>query len=268
LLITGGNSQTTSGTVGLVASRKEGGNKLSVEGLYTYGRSNNRVARLDSSDPTVITSVDRTQVVTTKNWLAKGRYDRFFTPNNSGFVTAQGAADPIAGKSFFGGGQLGYSRQLLKSAMHLLVAEIGYDFSHERYVQPAGKPPVDPVSIHSARAFVGETLKLSGETGANASVEALFNVNKEGKALNANTNTAGVDAFHDTRVVAKVGLTTTVRKSLGVALGFTLRYDQNPAPLPIPSGAPPNAVYGPMLAQPYADTVDTMFEANMVYTFL
>ena len=70
----------------------------------------------------------------TNNWLVKGRYDRFFTANNSGYAAASAAADKIAGKSFYGGGQVGYSRQVYKSPMHLLVAELGYDFSHERYV--------------------------------------------------------------------------------------------------------------------------------------
>ena len=42
---------------------------------------------------------------------------------------------------------------------------------------------LDPVSIHSARVFAGETLKLSAATGVTASVEALFNLNKEGAAI-------------------------------------------------------------------------------------
>jgi hypothetical protein len=43
------------------------------------------------------------------------------------------------------------------------------------------------VAIHSARVLVGETLSLSKETGVTASVEALFNLNKETKAINVNT---------------------------------------------------------------------------------
>ena len=53
-----------------------------------------------------------------------------------------------------GGGQLGYSRQLVKTDKNMLVAEIGYDFSYESYVEQPGKT-LDPVSIHSARLFVG-----------------------------------------------------------------------------------------------------------------
>ena len=128
--------------------------------------------------PTVITALNRQERDATNNWFSKGRYDRFFTPNNSGYVSGQAAADKIAGKAFLGGGQLGYSRQLVKTDNNTLVAEIGYDFSYERYVQQPGKT-LDPVPIHSARLFVGETPKLTSATGLTASVEAFFNLNKE-----------------------------------------------------------------------------------------
>ena len=88
----------------------------------------------------------------------------------------------------------------------------------------------------SARVFVGETAKLSDATGATLSVEALFNLNTEAKALNASTGQPGVDAFKDTRVIAKAGLTTTLVNKLSVGFGVTVKYDQNPAALPVPSG--------------------------------
>ena len=181
---TSGNSQTTNVTAGLTASRKEGNNKLALDGGINYGRSNIQVATIDTTvTPNVITALNRQEVTSTNNWFSKGRYDRFFTPNNSGYVSGQAAADRIAGKAFVGGGQLGYSRQLVKTDNNTLVAEIGYDFSYESYVEQPGKT-LDPVSIHSARLFVGETAKLTSATGLTASVEAFFNLNKETKALN------------------------------------------------------------------------------------
>ena len=66
--------------------------------------------------------------------------------------------------------------------MHLAVAELGYDLSYERYVQVPSTTH-DPVTIHSARLFAGETLTLTKATGITASVEALFNLNTEIKAL-------------------------------------------------------------------------------------
>jgi Protein of unknown function, DUF481 len=268
LLVTTGNSSTTNGSVGASVSRKEGSNKLALEGNLAYGKS--RITSATTPDTTMPNQVllQNHTIETTNNWQAKGRYDRFFTLNNAGYALGQAGADKIAGKSFAGGGQIGYSRQLVKDAKNLLVAEIGYDFSYERYIQVPMKT-LDPVSIHSARVFVGETLKLSDATGITGSLEALFNLNKEGAAINVSTNTPGVDAFKDTRVNGKLGLTTTLRKSLSIGVGFTLKYDQNPAPRPQPAGLPATAVvtYGPDTG-PFSDKVDTQTEVTLIYTFL
>ncbi|HEY7373549.1 MAG TPA: DUF481 domain-containing protein [Polyangia bacterium] len=269
--LTSGNSQTTNATAGLTASRKEGNNRLGLDGGIAYGRSNIYVATIgpDPMMPTntaAITDLTRQEVTTTNNWFTKGRYDRFFTTNNSGYVSGLAAADKIAGKTFAGGGQIGYSRQLVKTDNNTLVAEVGYDFSYESYVQLPMKT-LDPVSIHSARLFVGETAKITSATGATASVEAFFNLNKEGKALNVDPpHDPGVAAFHDTRVIGKLGVSTTLFKSLSAALGFTIRYDQNPAPLPVPPGAMGMA-FDPTF-QPFAEKVDTLTEASLIYTFL
>jgi len=265
--VTTGNSQTTNGTAGLSASRKEGNNKLALDGNISYGRSNVLVPVFgDATMPTVITALDRNQVTSTNNWLAKGRYDRFFTLNNSGYATGLAAADKIAGKAFAGGGQIGYSRQVVKDERNLMVAEIGYDFSYERYVQQPMKV-IDPVTIHSARVFIGETLKLTPTTGLTASVEAFFNLNKETKAINVSDGTAGVSPFKDTRVIGKLGFTTTLFKSLSAGVGFTVRYDQNPAPRPVPSGSPAGSSFAPTFT-PFAATTDTLTELSLLYTFL
>ncbi len=260
--ITTGNSDTKNGLFTASVSRKEGGNKLALEGSVAYGRANNRVGFVDPISNTY--TIGRQSVTSTNNEALRGRYDRFFTTNNAGYVIGQAASDEIAGKTFFGGGQIGYSRQLFKDDMHLLVAELGYDFSYERYVQQAGKV-LDPVSIHSARVFVGEALKISAATGINASIEALFNLNKEGAAVNVSTGQTGVSAFNDTRVNGKVGLTTTLLKQLSIGFGFTLKYDQNPAPLPAPPG-----IGTATPAQPFffAEKIDTLSEITLIFTFL
>ncbi|HEY4394506.1 MAG TPA: DUF481 domain-containing protein [Polyangia bacterium] len=265
--MTSGNSQTT-GLVGTGSvSRKEGNNRLAFDANGAYGRSNILTADFnDPTAPTAITGFHRDDVETTNNWLLKGRYDRFFTANNSGYAAASAAADKIAGKSFYGGGQVGYSRQVFKSTVHLVVAELGYDYSYESYVE-AGTTTPPSVSIHSARLFAGETLTLSKATGISASFEALFNLNKESNALNVSTGMPGVDAFHDTRLNAKVGLTTTLFAKLSIGFGFTLKYDQNPAPLPIPPGSLAGATFDTGF-QPFAEKVDTLTEATLIYTFL
>ena len=132
---------------------------------------------------------------------------------------------------------------------------------------------IDPVAVHSARILAGETLTLSAATGITASVEALFNLNEEGKALNHNTGKQGVSALHDTRVVGKAGLTTTIWKALSIAFGFTLKYDQNPAPFPIPKNVPAGSAWSPAAfastgGLPFSNRVDTLTEASLIYTFL
>lgn len=263
-LLTTGNSQSTNGTFGLNASRKEGNNKLTLDGLYAYGKSNNLMATTAPSpaDPTatVITGYHRENVVSTNTWAAKARYDRFLSENNSVYVSGQGAGDKVAGKMFYGGGQAGYSRQLFKDAMNLVVAELGYDYSYLVFESP------DPsISVHSARVFVGETLTLTKLTGMTAGVEGLFNLNKESKARNASNDQSGVDPFKDTRVNAKLGITTNLYKSLSLGLGFTYRYTENPAPRPVPAGLtyldPGYASYK------FADKTDTITEATLVYSF-
>ena len=263
LLLTSGNSQTGSGTFALDSSRQSGMNKLSLNGGAAYGRSRTFVP-LDSTGMGT-DGLSRQSQTTTNQWRAKGRYDRFVTPNNSAYAVAQIGADRIAGKRLFGGGQVGYSRQLVKNEQHTLVAELGYDFSYESYVPSPGKN-TGGVAIHSARLFAGELFTLTKETGITASAEALFNLNKE-DTLNAKDDSGGskgVGAFKDTRLIGKLGITTTLRKSLSMALGFTIRYDENPAPLPLPSGAMPY-IAGYL---PFADKVDTLTEATLIYTFL
>lgn len=265
-LLTSGNAQTGAGTLSLDSSRLSGQNKLSLNGGVAYGRSRILTPIFDNpSAPTATIGYNRETRTTNNEWHTRGRYDRFLTPNNALYVVGLLAADKIAGKELTGGGQVGYSRQLLKDEHNTLVTEAGYDLSFEKYVQVPGKT-IDAVTIHSARLFVGELFTLTKETGFSGSVEALFNLNKE-TALDARDetgNTKGVGAFKDTRIIGKLGLTTTLHKSLSLALGFTLKYDQNPAPWPLIGTSVP---YSPNFL-PFADKVDTQTEATLIYTFL
>jgi putative salt-induced outer membrane protein YdiY len=262
LLITSGNSQSRNGNLGLTGSHQTGFNKVSFEGSVAYGRSNVLTPVIENM---VVTGLTRTPETTTNQWKTRARYDRFLTENNSAYVLGQLGADRVAGKKLVGGGQAGYSRQLVKNDMHTTVAELGYDFSYESYL---ASPPVDAVAIHSARVFVGQALRLTSDTGITGSLEALFNLNKE-KAPDASDSTGAtqeVKAFKDTRVTGKVGLTTTLWKNLSFGFSFGVLYDQNPAPRPVPASAK-GAPYAPTF-HPFADKVDTLTEATLVFTFL
>jgi hypothetical protein len=265
LLQTTGNSRSTNGSFALMGSRQAGDNKLSLEAGLAYGRSKILVPTLDANGDVI--GFGRRGETTTNEWKARGRYDRFLTANNAAYVLGQIGADRIAGKELWGGGQAGYSRQLVKNEQHTTVAELGYDFSYESYVEQPGKS-IDPVAIHSARVFVGELWTLTPDTGITASVEALFNLNEE-SALDASDSTGAttkVGSFEDTRVVGKLGVTTKLYENLSFGFSFTAKYDQNPAPRPLPASAA-GAGYAPGF-QAFADEVDTLTEATLIFTFL
>jgi hypothetical protein len=264
LLVTSGNSQSRNGTFSLNASRQAGSDKVSVDGGLAYGRSNILVPVLTGGE---ITGFERVAETTTNEWRARGRYDRFLTPNNALYLLGQVGANRVAGKKLVGGAQAGYSRQLLKNEQHTAVLEAGYDFSYESYLEAPGRP-LEPVAVHSARVFAGERWKVTGDTGLNISLEALFNLNRE-DALDARDGTGAtrqVPAFRDTRLTGSVNLTTTLYENLSFGFGFTARYDQNPAPLPIPASAK-GASYAAGF-QPFARRLDTLTEATLVFTFL
>jgi large conductance mechanosensitive channel len=263
LMSVGGNSQATNVNLGGTASRKAGDNKFSLDLAGAYGETKNRAYGMTLGSDANIT---REKVESTNNALGRARYDRFLTENNAAYVVGAVGRDKIAGKDLFGGGQVGYSRLLLKDEQHLLVGEFGYDFSYESYLAVGA----EAVSVHSARVFLGEAWKISETTGVYGNLEALFNLNEESKAANVNkTNPIGGDkagfaadgvgAFKDTRINGKAGLTTQLWKNLNFGFGFTFRYDQNPAVLKTPIAA---------TYTPFAEKIDVITEASLIVTLL
>jgi hypothetical protein len=266
-VLTSGNSHTTTVSGGLVASRKEGDNKLSIEANAAYGKSELKIFVPIDADNLVGPGEIRTaNQETTNAWLAKLRYDRFLTEHNSLFVTARIGADKIAGKTLIAGGQLGYSRLLFKSDTQELASEIGYDFSYESYAAN----DTDSLSIHSARLFLGYTGKLSADTSLGAAVEWLTNLNAEDTAPNDRNDdgyadaTLGIDALKDNRVMAKAELTTKVRSNMSFRFSFTAKGDSAPANLPNVKGTDG---YAPGF-QPVAEKLDTITEAQLIIDLL
>ena len=62
--------------------------------------------------------------------------------------------DEPAGKRLFGGAQIGYSRQVVKTDRNELLAELGYDFTFVQFANPPTGGP-DQLLIHSLRGFLG-----------------------------------------------------------------------------------------------------------------
>jgi hypothetical protein len=233
LVLTSGNSHTTIFSAGANASRKAGDNKFGAELVIAYGKTDLRILQdRDAPGSEGAGTIEADEITTAEstapnNYMGKLRYDRFLTDRNSIFVTARAGADKAAGKDLIAGGQVGYSRLVIKTGMHEIAGEFGYDFSYESYTAA----DADPVSIHSARIFLGYTGALSDATGLTGAFELLTNVNEEKDAVKDEMGGKGVDAFEDNRITAKIGLNTKLSSNVSFRFGFTAKYDQAPAPI-------------------------------------
>ena len=186
-----------------------------------------------------------------ERYTAKGRYDRFLTTNNALYASANVLRDQPAGLDLRGGGQIGYSRQLLNDKKHLLVVETGYDLAFER----ASAEDAKMRQIHSARFFVGETFTLSKATGITASFEALTNINEVGEAV---TGGETIDPLKDVRLNSKLTLTTTLFSNVSFAFAIQHRYDARPAPLGSIDGFATSGVL--------AKNNDVLVDASLIWT--
>ena len=265
LILATGNANTVTISGGAAASRVDSKNKLALDVNAAYGQATSYVAQ-DRPDVGVVGKIDGPEEIgtdtktNTQMWNVKLRYDRFFSKNNLGYVSLAIGGNEPAGKQVYGGAQVGYSRQLVKTDRNELLAEVGYDFTFELYPTVVPNPPPDPdrLMIHSLRVFVGHNLTLSKETALITGLEGLFNVNP----LNAPGIPEEVSPFRDTRVNFKTALSTTIYKNLSFRFSFTARFDNVPAPRP--------ALALPYAAgfTPLAEKLDTLSEAALVVNFL
>jgi hypothetical protein len=254
LILTSGNSRQTTFSAGATASRKAGDNKLAIEAAAAYTRS--RILIATDTDGNGLIGEDEIEVIdqtTTKSWSVKGRYDRFLTDRNSLYLSSSIAADEPAGKELLISAQLGYSRLVFKDAKHELAAEIGGDYSHEKYVA-AG----DALDIVSARGFVGYVGTLSADTSLGVSAELLTNLNEE------QPSTGTVDPLGDNRFTGKAALTTKLSDDISFRLGFTGKYDSAPAPRTPFAGT---MGFEPGV-DPFADKLDTVIEAQLIVSII
>lgn len=251
LILTTGNSRTTTVSAGAKASRKANKNKVQLEATTAYIRSGIYLANDADMDGDIGPGeFKRIQQTTAKAWDAKARYDRFLSDNDALYITGVASANEPAGKKFVGGGQAGYSRTAYKDDKNELVAETGYDFSYE-------KPVVgDGFANHSLRVFLGYQGKLSEKTGLDTSVEGLFNVNE------LDTPTGRAKRFEDARINGNLAFTTEVYEDIAFRLGFAAKYDNVPSPFPS-FDTPFETDYVPP-----ADKLDTKTEATLIINFL
>jgi putative salt-induced outer membrane protein len=252
VVFTTGNSETTTLAAGVKASRKTGQNKLAVEGSVTYARAGQLVLNDRDGNGTIddATEIQTITAITAETLAGKIRYDRFLTAHNSLFVAALASRDLPAGKESVVGAQLGYSRQLYKSAHGEAVGEFGYDYSHENLV----KGP--PLSIHSGRAFVGYKGELAPGAALDTSLEVLTNFNHEDLA----TRKDGAGFAEDTRVNGKAAIAAKIGANLAFQSSIEMRFDNRPAPLALKN-------LNPMFV-PEASSFDTIMKVSLIYTFI
>lgn len=257
LIITTGNSQTTTVSGVAKGSRKAGLNKLQLEGGGAFARSTLRIASDDNMNGMIDDSeIDQVTQTTNQRWYGTARYDRFLTVHNSLYVKALIESDEPAGKELVLGGQVGYSRLLFKNDIHEVTGEGGYDYSHEDLVSgPA-------VSIHSLRLYAGYTGKLSKDTAFAAEVEALFNLNPVSNGVLADLRgEEDAGTFEDTRVNGNTSLTTKMLDNISFRFAFSFKWDNRPAPQPDIGGLP--------FTNPReSDELDTKIEASLILNFL
>lgn len=255
MLQTSGNARNIGGNLSVTAGVKKGADRFTVDGGLAYVETSSR--NFDPDGNKILdTKPAFVSNVTSNLWFGRGRYDRFLTLNNSLYVSGQALSDRPAGKEIVGGGQGGYSRQLYQDDMHLLVAEVGYDFAYEK----AAAAGANGISIHSGRFFLSETLKLSDDTGLGVGIELLTNLNNVSEPV---ANYGTIDPLEDTRVNGKAQLTTKLWKNISFGFGFSYRFDNAPAPLKLPSDL---TVYPGSVIK--ARRVDTVTEANLIITLL
>ena len=233
--------------------RHFGANKLQLDAGTAYATSDIRIAVDDNGDGFIAPGeITRDNVTTTQAWGVKARYDRFFTERNALLPRRASPQTILPGKE---GLPRASSSAIAVSCSRARCMSwrpgLGYDFTHEDYVVEG-----DPIQIQSIRGYVGYVGKLSEGTSFDASAEVLANLNEE------DTPTGQVGAFEDTRVVAKLSLTTKLVAGLSFRFGFGAKYDQAPAPLP-----PFSLPYAPGFL-PLADEFDTSTEAVLIYDLL
>ncbi|MDX2092489.1 MAG: DUF481 domain-containing protein [Kofleriaceae bacterium] len=253
IVFTTGNSETITASGGLKATRKQGNNKLAIEASGTYAQAGIRVLA-DLNGNETIDSDDEIRTVaqvTAETIAGRIRYDRFLTEFNSLFAALLASRDLPAGKERVLGGQVGYSRRITKTKTSEMVGELGFDAASEDLIVG------DPVSILSARAFVGYKAEMTTGTTFETTGELLTNLNTETLPYpGARGEAAPVD---DTRVNFKASISSKIGKNLAFATTFESKYDHRPAPLAV-KGLAPTFV-------PEAAKLDTIMKASLIYTF-
>lgn len=253
LVLNTGNANSLAFTAGGTGSMNDGKNKLQLDVYGTYARA----TTISASDGNMNGTIDRDEISRTTSttaalWGVKLRYDRFLTLKDSLYLAGLASGNRPAGTKVAGGVQAGYSRILFKSDMHLLTAELGYDFTYQDNVTGPD------LSIHSGRLFAGYNLTFNANVAMVFGVEVLANFNR----LTGYVPGTTVGAFGNTRVNGNAALNAKLWKNIAFQVSFLAKYTTNPALMP--------AFKLPFTPgfTPRAEALDTVTSLSLVVTLL
>lgn len=256
-----GNANMLTLTGGGNFSRTDGKNKIALhlEGIYglTWLRQLgdlNGNGVVDADDEVV-----QVRQTTAGFLLGTFRYDRFFTPRNTLYITTLAGLDWPASKQALAGLQAGYGRVIVKTRSHELLGEAGIDYGYTNYRAPDPIPAAFAEHVHlgAARLFVGYNVTIRDNTTLASSLEALINLNP------TTIGDRAVGPAEATRLNGKVALTTQLWKKLNLRAAFGIRYDHTPGlntQLKFAQG-----YTGPLR---YNQPLDMLTELSLVVTFL
>ena len=153
-------------------------------------------------------------VVTATRVFGDARYDRFLVPDlNSIYVMAGAFHDPFAGFDLRFQAGAGYAHQLVKTDVHALALEGGFNYTRDEYID--GVVP-NSQNFAGGRVFAGYRLTPTASFGFGQSVEALLG------------GTDNVDDVFDGRLLSNTEITANISKIFGIKLGFLVNWDFRP----------------------------------------
>lgn len=168
-----------------------------------------------------------------ENFQGKARYDRFFTPDFTGFTAVTARYDRFQGLDLRLNIDPGVAYYLVNDKKQSLRLELGYDFQFDvrrqetiDKAQAAGDCTTTPGACHKTagrhhiRSFLGYTVALNENVSLDTGFEYL-----QGIASSTDDNPA-----KNFRLNYDLGITAKLVQRLAIALTFQMKYDNNPLP--------------------------------------
>jgi len=206
-LYVSGNAQSIGGSLaGLVSYRhKLDQLELVFRGAYAY-----------SGTSSVVGGPVDGHVTAAENWLGRLRYDRFFDQANSVYAVYQMNGDRLAGIAYRIEPQVGYSHKFIADKQQTLRADLGLDYSYERYL--AGTDPISR-DFYSVRLYGYYENKFTPLASFSEGLEMLEAVNVPSRFL----------------LNSVTSISSTLATNWALKVSYILHFNNDPPPRPAPN---------------------------------